>query len=78
MREPARPEVFPDHLRSLLLPVPETSYEALFLLGLFPEGSRRTEESREYGLHDRIIGVECPSPVDADPLRADRFPLFGG
>ena len=78
MREPARPEVFPDHLRSLLLPVPETSYEALFLLGLFPEESREASRNGDMGLHGRIVGVERPSPVDTDPLRADRFPLFGG
>jgi hypothetical protein len=78
MRKPARPEVFPDHLRTFLLPVPETRYEALFLLSLFPEENRKTREGGNHGLHDRIIGVECPSPVDLPFLRADRSPLFGG
>lgn len=62
MREPACPEVFPEHLRQFLLPVPETRYEALFLLGLFPEESRETKGSLEYGPHDRIESVEALLP----------------
>lgn len=77
MREPACPEVFPEHLHQFLLPVPETRYEALFLLSLFPEERRETKGSR-YGLHDRIEGVEGPSSAEVAFLRSDRFPLFGG
>ena len=77
MRQPTRPEVFPEHLRLYLLPVPETRYEALFLLGLFSERGRETSESGAYSLHDRIMGIECPSPVDLPLLRAERFPSFG-
>ena len=78
MREPAHPEVFPEHLRQFLLPVPETRYEALFLLGLFPKESRETKEDCKYGLHDRIESVEGPSSAEVAFLRSDRFPLFGG
>lgn len=78
MREPAHPEVFPEHLRQFLLPVPETRYEALFLLSLFPEERRETKGSREYSLHDRIESVEGPSSAEVAFLRSDRFPLFGG
>lgn len=78
MRQPDRPEVFPEHLRLYLLPVPETRYEALFLLGLFPERKRETSESDAHSLNDRVVGVERSSPVDLPLLRADRIPLFGG
>jgi hypothetical protein len=78
MREPAHPEAFPEHLRPYLFPMPETQYEALFLLSLFPEPSRETRGSGDPGLHDRILGVEGPAPVDRHPLRADLFSEVGG
>lgn len=62
MRKPACPDVFPEHLRQFLLPVPETRYEALFLLGLYPEESRETKSCRGYSLHDRIESVEALLP----------------
>ncbi len=77
MREPTCPEVFPEHLRQFLLPVPETRYEALFLLSLFPEESRETKGDCKYGLHDRIEGIEGSSSAEVAFLRSDRFPLFG-
>lgn len=58
MREPAHPDVFPEHLRSFLLPVPENSYEALFLFGLFLKRSRKTRKSGSHDLQDRIESVE--------------------
>lgn len=78
MREPACPEVFPEHLHPFLLLVPETRYEALFLLSHFPEESKETKGSPEYSLHDRIKSVEGPSSAEVAFLRSDRFPLFGG
>lgn len=65
MREPAHPEVFPEHLRQFLLPVPETRYEVLFLLFLFPKESTETK-----GGHDRIESVEGPSSAEVAYLRS--------
>ena len=48
MRKPSDPEAFPEHLRSFLVPVPETRREALFLLVRLSEtGEPREDEFAE-------------------------------
>ena len=55
MTEHARPEAFPDHLQPVLLPLPETRWEALFLLRRLSDVNlqirRRREEPHNRGDH---------------------------
>ena len=48
MREHARPEAVPEHLRPYLLPLPETKWEVLFLLRCFSDLYLERRRQREH------------------------------